>query len=181
MKSFAHITRSRTSATALVGVIALAGLGLTACAPTTTKTSAASTPSPSPTAAALPTQAEISARFDTWNAALQTGDASKVAALYANDAVLLPTVSNQVRTDQAGITDYFTHFLENKPSGKRTQSLINVLDENSAIDTGIYDFTLTDPKTNAKSVVTARYTFEYEKRDGKWLIVNHHSSKLPEG
>ena len=45
---------------------------------------------------------ELAAQFDRWNMALQTGDPEKVAALYAPDGVLLPTVSNQVRTDHAG-------------------------------------------------------------------------------
>lgn len=31
-----------------------------------------------------------------WNAALQTGDPEKVADMYAEDAILLPTVSNKV-------------------------------------------------------------------------------------
>ncbi|MEU9453002.1 SgcJ/EcaC family oxidoreductase [Streptomyces sp. NPDC048277] len=128
-----------------------------------------------------PTKAQIAALFNTWNAALQTGDPEKVAGLYAKDAVLLPTVSNKIRTDHAQIVDYFEHFLQNKPVGKKKTTIVNVLDGNSAIDTGIYQFTLTDPKTGAKRVVEARYTYEYEKRGGTWLIVNHHSSAMPEG
>ncbi|MEW2396422.1 SgcJ/EcaC family oxidoreductase [Streptomyces sp. NPDC046862] len=128
-----------------------------------------------------PTKAQVTKLFDNWNAALQTGDPDKVADLYAKDAVLLPTVSNKVRTDRAGIVDYFEHFLANKPVGKKVETHVNVLDGNSAIDTGVYQFTLTDPKSGEKSVVKARYTYEYEKRNGTWLIVNHHSSKMPEG
>ncbi|MCL6736251.1 SgcJ/EcaC family oxidoreductase [Streptomyces neyagawaensis] len=128
-----------------------------------------------------PSKKEIAALFDGWNKSLRTGDPKKVADRYAKDAVLLPTVSNKVRTDRAGIVDYFHHFLENKPQGKKIQTIVNVLDGNSAIDTGVYQFTLTDPKTGEKRVVKARYTYEYEKRDGIWKIVNHHSSAMPEG
>ncbi|MPY64569.1 SgcJ/EcaC family oxidoreductase [Streptomyces spongiae] len=131
--------------------------------------------------AAKPTKKQVTSLFDRWNAALQTGDAHKVADLYAKDAVLLPTVSNKVRTDRAGIVDYFEHFLANKPFGKKVETHVNILDRNSAIDTGVYEFTLTDPKTGQKRVVEARYTYEYEKRGGNWLIVNHHSSAMPEG
>ncbi|WP_427921659.1 SgcJ/EcaC family oxidoreductase [Streptomyces sp. cg40] len=128
-----------------------------------------------------PSKKQIAALFDGWNAALQTGDPEKVADRYASDAVLLPTVSNKIRTDHAEIVDYFEHFLANKPVGKKVETIVNVLDSNSAIDTGIYEFTLTDPDTGKKRVVEARYTYEYEKRGGKWLIVNHHSSVMPEG
>ncbi|MER6078509.1 SgcJ/EcaC family oxidoreductase [Streptomyces sp. NPDC001833] len=128
-----------------------------------------------------PSKKQIAGLFDRWNAALKTGDPEKVADLYAKDAVLLPTVSNRIRTDHAQIIDYFEHFLQNKPVGKKVETIVNVLDTNSAIDTGIYEFTLTDPKTGAKRVVEARYTYEYEKRGGTWLIVNHHSSAMPEG
>ncbi|NGO07892.1 SgcJ/EcaC family oxidoreductase [Streptomyces sp. HC44] len=126
-------------------------------------------------------KAEITRLFDGWNDALATGDAEKVADLYADDAVLLPTVSNKVRTDRAEIVDYFEHFLQNKPVGKKVQTVVNVLDSNSAIDAGVYEFTLTDHETGKKRVVEARYTYEYEKRDGEWKIVNHHSSAMPEG
>ncbi|GGW45679.1 SgcJ/EcaC family oxidoreductase [Streptomyces bobili] len=128
-----------------------------------------------------PTKKQIASLFDAWNAALGTGDSDKVADLYAKDAVLLPTLSNEVRTDRAGIVDYMDHFLENKPVGKKVQTIVTVLDDNSAIDTGVYEFTLTDHDTGEKSVVEARYTYEYEKRGGTWKIVNHHSSAMPEG
>ncbi|MGW6911830.1 SgcJ/EcaC family oxidoreductase [Streptomyces sp. NPDC054940] len=128
-----------------------------------------------------PTKKQVLGLFDQWNAALQTGDSEKVADLYAKDAVLLPTVSNNVRSDRAEIVDYFDHFLQNKPSGTKIESHVNILDSNSAIDAGTYEFKLTDPKTGEKSTVKARYTYAYEKRGGEWLIVNHHSSKMPEG
>ena len=50
---------------------------------------------------------EITVLFDQWNSALQTGDPKQVAALYATDAILLPTVSNKVRHNHEEIEDYF--------------------------------------------------------------------------
>ncbi|MFD8494710.1 SgcJ/EcaC family oxidoreductase [Amycolatopsis sp. NPDC059657] len=124
-----------------------------------------------------PAKLDVSTLFSNWNAALATGDADKVADLYAPDAVLLPTVSDKVRTNRADIVDYFKHFLENKPSGTIENEVVNVLDEDTAVNTGVYRFALaTDGKTQE---VRARYTFVYELRDGKWLIVNHHSSAMP--
>ncbi|GAA1151764.1 uncharacterized protein (TIGR02246 family) [Kitasatospora gansuensis] len=125
------------------------------------------------------TEREIAALFDQWNAALQTGDPERVADRYAEDAVLLPTASPRIRTNHAEIADYFEHFLLKKPKGEKIRSVINILDQDSAIDAGLYRFHLTDPKTGETKPVEARYSYEYEKRGGKWLIVNHHSSVLP--
>jgi uncharacterized protein (TIGR02246 family) len=129
-------------------------------------------------AAAKPSKAEIAALFSTWNAALISGDPKKVAARYASDAVLLPTASPKIRTNHAQIVDYFEHFLKAKPRGKKIRTIVNILDANSAIDTGVYRFTLTG-KDGKKKGVVARYSYLYEKRGGQWLIVNHHSSVLP--
>lgn len=128
--------------------------------------------------ATLPTQQEIGALFPQWNAALATGDPQKVADLYAPNAVLLPTVSNQVRTNRTEIVDYFTKFLQGKPHGKVDNEIIEVIDPQTAINTGIYTFTLT--KDGKQQQVPARYTYVYERLNGKWLIVNHHSSAMPE-
>ncbi|MFD4182293.1 SgcJ/EcaC family oxidoreductase [Rhodococcus sp. NPDC058514] len=125
-----------------------------------------------------PSPEQVTELFDTWNDTLASGDPEAVADLYAPDAVLLPTVSNVVRTDRAGIVDYFTGFLPTKPSAVIEQSTVNVLDSDNAIDTGVYRITLS--KSGVPEVIDARYTFVYEKRDGEWLIVNHHSSEMPE-
>ncbi|MCQ4043017.1 SgcJ/EcaC family oxidoreductase [Streptantibioticus rubrisoli] len=128
----------------------------------------------------LPSRGQIAALFDQWNAALATGDPSRVADLYAPDAVLLPTVSDRIRTNRAEIVDYFRHFLESKPVGRIQRRVINILGPTAAVDTGLYQFTLT--KANGtKSKVDARYTFVYALRGGRWLIINHHSSVLPTG
>ncbi|MCF1598576.1 SgcJ/EcaC family oxidoreductase [Streptomyces muensis] len=130
---------------------------------------------------AKPSEKQVAALFDEWNAALKTRDPQKVADLYWDDAVLLPTLSNQVRADRESRVDYFEHFLANKPVGKKIETHINVLDSNSALDAGLYEFALTDHETGEKSVAKARYTYEWEKRHGEWKIVNHHSSLMPEG
>nr|WSZ15652.1 SgcJ/EcaC family oxidoreductase [Streptomyces canus] len=163
--------RSMTKRAAIVTATAIVAVGTVGAVAATAGTDAPRKPS----------KKEIAGLFNGWNATLRTGDADAVADRYAKDAVLLPTVSNKVRTDRAGIVDYFQHFLEKKPVGKKVQTVINVLDSDSAIDTGVYEFTLTDPDTGAQRVVEARYTYEYEKRGGQWKIVNHHSSAMPEG
>ena len=122
------------------------------------------------------TDTQVQALFDGWNEALATLDPEQVADRYAPDAVLLPTVSNQVRTTREGIVDYFEHFLENKPQGTILASHVKLLNPNAAIDTGTYRFSL----NGGQSTVDARYTFVYERIGGEWLIVNHHSSAMPE-
>ena len=88
--------------------------------------------------------AEIASLFDLWNSTLQTGEPEKVASLYAPDGILLPTVSNKVRTDHAGKVDYFTAFLKLKPFGVIDQSIVRFLtpEKDVASNSGIYTFTL---------------------------------------
>lgn len=132
-------------------------------------------PAPAPAAAA---EQEIAGLFDRWNAALATGKPHEVARLYAPNGVLAPTVSNEVRDTPEKIHEYFTKFLQMKPQGKVNYRQIRVLDDNTALDTGVYTFSLND--SGKVSKVQARYTYLYEKINGEWKIMNHHSSAMPE-
>ncbi len=48
---------------------------------------------------------------------------------------------------------------------------------NKIADAGVYTFRIID--AGKTEYVPARYTFEYENRDGEWLIAHHHSSLMP--
>lgn len=122
---------------------------------------------------------EIANLFERWNHALQTGDSDAVTRLYAKDAILQPTVSNKVRTTHEEIKDYFDHFLVLKPVGVINYRQIRRMNQDKAVDTGVYTFTLTEAD-GSKRQVQARYTFLYQKVDGEWRILNHHSSAMPQ-
>ena len=117
---------------------------------------------------------EITELFEQWNQALQTGDPKVVAALYEPDAILLPTLSNQVRHNHPEIEDYFVHFLAKGPQGTINESNIRV-EGSIAIHAGIYTFAFQDG-----SEAQARFTYAYRKSESGWKIIEHHSSLLPE-
>jgi hypothetical protein len=107
---------------------------------------------------------EIRALFDRWNDALITGDPAAVAELYfdAQDEttprttqkrdedeknnrsiLLLPTLSNEPRTNLASVENYFAAFLKRKPRGKIVSGQILIGPDGSwAHDAGIYEFVL---------------------------------------
>lgn len=119
----------------------------------------------------------IAALFDQWNAALQTLDPDQVVALYANDAVLLPTLSNTVRHNHAELKDYFVSFLQKRPKGTINESNVRDLG-NTAVHSGIYTFALT--ANGETSEAKCRFTFVYRKDGDHWKIIEHHSSLMPE-
>ena len=121
---------------------------------------------------------EILALFSTWNASLQTGKPEVVAELYSKkEGVLLPTVSNKVRTSREAIANYFEEFLKLKPNGTLNESHVTCFGD-IAINQGVYTFNIVRDGTPAQ--VQARYSYVYHKEDGGWKIVSHHSSKMPE-
>jgi uncharacterized protein (TIGR02246 family) len=124
-------------------------------------------------------EASVKGLFTRWNNSLQTLDPKKVVENYADDGVLLPTVSNTPRTNHAMMENYFEEFLLKKPFGTINSSTVRI-DCNMAFDVGTYTFDLTDPATKVSSKVPARYSYVYRYIDGQWLIAHHHSSVMPE-
>ncbi|MCC5621873.1 SgcJ/EcaC family oxidoreductase [Nostoc sp. CHAB 5715] len=106
------------------------------------------------------TKTDVAALFDQWDKALQTGKPSEVAKYYADDAILLPTVSNKVRHTHPEIEDYFKGFLGLKPDGRVEEQNIQIYCD-VAVNSGTYTFAVV--KDGQPSEVRARYTFVYHK------------------
>ena len=117
---------------------------------------------------------QILALFDQWNNALKTGNPKEVAALYATDAILLPTVSNKVRHNHEEIEDYFVLFRPKSPQAKSMNPMSVFSMTTSDEASGVYTFTFADG-----SSVQARFTYVY-KWDGENRLIIEHSSQMPE-
>lgn len=117
----------------------------------------------------------VLALFERWNAALATGNPDTVTALYAENAILLPTVSNRVRHNHAEIRDYFVSFLAKRPQGVIDESNVRFLADDLVINSGVYTFTFGNGDQ-----VSARFTYLYRHIDNEWRIIEHHSSAMPE-
>lgn len=122
------------------------------------------------------TPAEIVQLFDAWDAALAGGDPDAVVDLYAPDAVLLPTFSDRVRTTREGRRDYFDGFLRHRPRARIVEGHARTFGD-VAIHSGVYAFVF---GADAGREGRARFTFVYRRVGGRWWIVEHHSSCMPE-
>jgi hypothetical protein len=101
-----------------------------------------------------------------------------VVKLYDKEAVLLPTLAPQPLLTQEQRMEYFGK-LTAKPKLTATvdDEHLKILDNDNAVISGLYTFRFEqDGKTVA---IPARYSFVYEKKKEGWMIVEHHSSKVP--
>lgn len=124
---------------------------------------------------------DVAAAMNMWKDNLAVGtaeDTSKILSLYAEDGILWGTISPKLRDTPEMITDYFVNAYQKLP--KLTVVFkdphIRVFGD-TALNTGYYTFTY--EKDGQMVTLPARYSFAYAKRDGKWLIVDHHSSGMP--
>jgi uncharacterized protein (TIGR02246 family) len=122
-------------------------------------------------------EADVAAQFDRFNAAWATKNPDNVTSLFAKDATLLATVSNDERDTPEEIRDYFVTFLKGSPVGTINSSTI-VIDCNTAKRSGNWTVRLTNDK-GVSSDVLARYSFLYAWDGKDWKIAHLHSSVRP--
>ncbi len=132
--------------------------------------------------AAANDKADVAAAMNAWKdnlaAACGGGGAGKILPLYAEDGVLWGTISPTIRDERAELEDYFVNACKKLPklTVEFKDPVIRVYGD-TAINSGYYTFSY--EKDGQPTQLPARYSFALVKRDGKWLIVDHHSSTMP--
>ena len=113
----------------------------------------------------------------TWAATVATRDVEAILALYAADAILVPTLSNEVRDNEERRREYFRNFLANdglvcdvQIFKKRVSSQLSTV-----VVGGLYVFHYREDEQAIS--VPARFLFTFEQINGRWLITGHHSSR----
>ena len=120
---------------------------------------------------------DVTAATQAWADAFNSRDPERVLALYDPEAVLWGTVSPTIRDNPAAIRDYFKG-LPAQPQGKVVlgEQRIRVYGQ-VAINTGYYTFS--NVRDGQPVTVPARFSITFRQRDGRWMIVDHHSSRVP--
>ena len=123
-------------------------------------------------------RADVEIATLAWIDAFNRKSVTDIVALYAPDAVFFGTVSPVLRDSPALVHEYFKGLPKMGDAvitlGEHRVQLFGTI----AVNTGYYTRTSTEEGTTVNN--PARFTFVYEKREGRWLIVNHHSSALPQ-
>jgi uncharacterized protein (TIGR02246 family) len=112
-----------------------------------------------------------------WVAAYNSRDPARITALYDPEAVFWGTTAKTVSANPASIAEYFKNAPKN-PNARVSlgEQHIRVYGD-VAVNTGYYTFSnIRDGKPVANA---ARYTFVYQNQGGKWMIIDHHSSRVP--
>ncbi len=121
---------------------------------------------------------DVAAATAKWAEAFSEEKPDRILALYDKEAVLWGTLSPKRRDNPEAIQDYMVTAFAALPGHRVSfgDQLIRVYG-NTAINTGYYTFTYT--KDGETKTLPARYSFTYVKRNGRWMIVDHHSSAMP--
>mgnify|MGYP001259827016 FL=1 len=116
--------------------------------------------------------------LNTWINLVSSQDMDGVVNLYAEDGLLLGTFSDEIRVGQAKIREYFEYFLSKKPIALIVDSKIHVVDDHNFSVNGFYDFEV-DSGSGGRELAHARFSFVFQKQDGDFKILSHHSSVMP--
>lgn len=119
-------------------------------------------------------EAAVDAVLQAWAAAFNECSAARLSQLYEPQATLWGTNSRSLISSPEGVRFYFDGACAMRPPvkvelGERSTKLFGA----TAAISGVYTF------IREGNGLPARFSFTLVRQDGKWLIIQHHSSRMP--
>lgn len=119
---------------------------------------------------------EIEEATISWVEAFNSRNPVRIASMYAPDAAFWSTTSKTIRATPAEIADYFSDAAIRPESRVRLgEQYIRVYGD-VGLNSGTYTFT--DIRGGYLVSRPARFSMAFQKRDGKWVLVDHHTSEV---
>lgn len=121
----------------------------------------------------------VTQAFNQWCSYLSNNKLKNLVQLYEPSAILLPTLADNMIKNQQDRWVYFTTLMQN-PNLKVAidESHVRIVSD-VAINSGLYTFSF--DKDGNRVEIPSRFTFIYKKKPTGWMIIEHHSSQIPQG
>lgn len=121
-------------------------------------------------------EAAVKAATAVWVDAYNSRKPERIAAMYASDAVFWGTTSKTIRSTPGDIAEYF------KDAAKRPDARVAVGEQHVrvfgdvGVNSGVYTFS--DVRDGQPTARPARFSMAFHRREGRWVLVDHHSSEV---
>lgn len=112
-----------------------------------------------------------------WKAAVEGRNIDKIVSFYDKKAIMFPAFAIKPLTTRAQLTEYYKKVTANPDVKVEITETHPRQFGNVALNSGLYKLSYT--QEGEEVVIPSRFSFTYILKDGKWVIVDHHSSKVP--
>lgn len=131
---------------------------------------------------ALPVRAadtvpDTSTALDAWVNAVESGNARNVVKLYDDKSIMISSFAQEPITTRADLLNYYQKVVVNPDVKVDVVELHSRRYGNTAINSGEYMLSYTQEGETIS--IPARFSFTYVLHNNQWVIVDHHSSRVP--
>lgn len=120
---------------------------------------------------------EVLAATDAWRAAYDSRDPARVTSFYGRGAVFWGTTMKLIAASPESIAEYFKD-VAGRPNARVvfTEQHVRVFGD-VAFNSGAYTFR--DNRDGKEIMNPSRFSMVFQRQGGAWVLVHHHSSRVP--
>jgi hypothetical protein len=121
---------------------------------------------------AKPSDVEIVQLLNRWRMEFTAGSTDRLSALYADDAILIPTKDSKPYKGKEAIRGYYKDLLARHPTVSIKPSSLTSGCGTAAVSGPVF-YRLAGERKGTRTLLGGRYTTEFGLLDGSWRIMRH--------